>query len=30
MWPEPAAEAGFADVEHRVHFGIDHVTDSVR
>lgn len=28
--PEPAAEAGFAEVEHRVHFGVDHASDPVR
>ena len=30
MWPEPAAEAGFDEVEHRVHVGIDHLTNSAR
>ncbi len=30
MWPEPAAEAGFAEVEHRVHIGIEHLTDRVQ
>ena len=29
LWPEPAAEAGFADVEHRVHVGADHARDRV-
>jgi cation/acetate symporter len=27
MWPEPAAEAGFAAVQHRVHVGIDRAAD---
>jgi cation/acetate symporter len=30
LWPEPAAEAGFAEVEHRVHVGVDHAADPVR
>jgi cation/acetate symporter len=27
LWPEPAAEAGFAEVEHRVHVGIEHLSE---
>ena len=29
LWPEPEAEARFAEVEARVHFGIDHAPDRV-
>ena len=29
LWPEPAAEAGFDEVQDRVHFGVDHVSDRV-
>ena len=30
IWPEPEAEARFAEVEHRVHVGIEHLTDPAR
>jgi cation/acetate symporter len=30
IWPDPAAEAGFDDVQHRVHIGVDHAADPVR
>ena len=29
LWPEPEAERRFAEVEHRVHIGIDHVPNRV-
>jgi cation/acetate symporter len=29
LFPEPAAEAGFSEVEHRVHIGVDHPADPV-
>jgi cation/acetate symporter len=29
LWPDPAAEAGFAEVEHRVHIGAEHASDRV-